>query len=104
MAFTWNRNEAPVTVAPAGAPISLPETTGPTDDERAKVAQILVDLFGYLRTNAPSHEALAPVFKDMQAAVAAFASRQPGDPFAPIMQVLATIEAQRRVDPGIPEP
>ena len=68
------------------------------------MAQILVDLFGYLRTNAPSHEALTPVFKDMQAAVAAFVSRQPGDPFAPVMQVLATIEAQRGLDPGIPEP
>jgi len=104
MAFTWNRDLTPATVTPAGAPVGLPDPAGPTDDERAKVAQILVDLFGYLRTNAPSHEALAPVFNAMNAAVAAYVSRQPGDPLEPVRLVLATIEAQRRLDPGIPQP
>jgi hypothetical protein len=108
MAFTWNRNVVAASAGP-GAPVVGPASAPPgvaeaSDEDRRKVAQLLVDFAGYLSTNAPLHESLAPALREMQTAVAAYVSRQPGDPFGPIKQVLATIEASRRTDPSIPQP
>ncbi len=104
MAFTWNRDVVPAAaVGPAGAEAPSP-SAAPSGEERDRAGQLLVDLFNYLVANTPSHDDLLPAFKDMHAAVAAYASQQEVDLMVPIKQVLTTIEEQRQLDPGIPQP
>jgi hypothetical protein len=104
MAFTWNRTITASVVDPAGAAITASPLPDATEEQRKKLGPLLVDIYSYLKVNAPAHPALAPAIEAMHSAVAAYQSRQPGDPFAPIRNVLAVIEAQRSNDPSIPQP
>ena len=108
MAFEWNRTVVAASAGPGGSAVpgvpTPPNRAEPSEEVRRKVAQLLVDFERYLSANAPVHQDLAPAIAEMQTAVAAYVSRQPGDPFAPIKQVLATIETVRLTDPSIPAP
>lgn len=105
MAFNWNRqsqSDAALNLADATSISAL--QSGVTDEQRAQVASLLVEFYTYLKSNAPSHPGLASAVQQMHSAVAAYQSGQSEDPYGPIKRVYAAIEAERQIDPSIPQP
>ena len=105
MGFSWSRQGTAATVDPAAAVLS-PASARPglTEEQRAKLGSLLVEFYGYLKTNAPAHPGLAAAVQEMHSAVAAYQSGQAEDPYGPIKRVLHAIESARLTDPSIPRP
>ncbi|GAB7189451.1 hypothetical protein NUM3379_01570 [Kineococcus sp. NUM-3379] len=109
MSYTWVREPGDGLSPSADAPLrpagDAPGTTAGADDERyAKAGRLLEKCYVYLRDNAEKHPRLEAAITEMHSAVAAYASRQAADPLDLVRRVVATIEAQRRADPSIPQP
>lgn len=104
MTITFTRQGAAAPAAVAAPAADAPALPAAPDDQRAKVAEVLLRLFGYLKDNAPVHPGLAGAITEMHTAVAAYQANQPGDPYVPVRKVLAVIEAQRKLDATVPKP
>jgi hypothetical protein len=100
MTFTFVRDaDRAVSTSSDPAP-----TVTPDDDLRRRAAAILPKMLVYLNEHAPSHPGLAPAIAEMNTAIAAYQSFRTGDLQASLQRVLQAIEAQRRLDPSIPQP